>query len=96
MMLCKPRFDLIDDRSCFSCSLQSKLKEVKDMTAGLKARVREQHDRPEALEALKSMMKTSNTFYGKAANGTGVVDGYFTQAELDSKSFCFVHFGQAA
>ena len=55
------------------------------MTAGLKARVREQHDRPEALEALKNMMNTSKTFYGKAANGTGVVDGYFTQAELDSK-----------
>jgi len=64
--------------------LKSKLKEVKDMTAGLKARVREQHDRPEALEALKNMMNTSKTFYGKAANGTGVVDGYFTQAELDA------------
>ena len=55
------------------------------MTAGLKARVREQHDRPEALEALKNMMNTSKTFHGKAANGTGVVDGYFTQAELDGK-----------
>merc|ERR1719391_687772 len=64
--------------------LKSKMKEVKDMTAGLKARVREQHDRPEALEALKNMMNTSKTFYGKAANGTGVVDGYFTQAELDT------------
>ena len=66
--------------------LNSKLKEIKDMTAGLKARVREQRDRPEAMEALKNMVNTSQTFYGKAVNSTSVVDGYFTQDELDGKS----------
>lgn len=63
--------------------LRNKLKEVKDLTSGLKARVREQHDRPEAMEALKNMVNTSQTFYGKAVNSTSVVDGYFTQDELD-------------
>merc|ERR1719300_331056 len=64
--------------------LNSKLKEIKDMTSGLKARVREQRDRPEAMEALKNMVNTSQTFYGKAVNSTSVVDGYFTQDELDA------------
>lgn len=64
--------------------LQSKLKEVKDLTAGLKSRVREQTDRPEAMEALKNMLNTSNHFYNKAVNSTSVVDGFFTQDELDA------------
>jgi len=63
--------------------MRTKLKEVKELTSGLRARVREQHDRPEAMEALKNMVNTSQTFYGKAVNSTSVVDGYFTQVELD-------------
>ena len=66
--------------------LGQKLKEIKDMTSGLKARVREQRDRPEAMEALKNMVNTSQTFYGKAVNSTSVVDGYFTQDELDGET----------
>ena len=31
------------------------------------------------------MVNTSQTFYGKAVNSTSVVDGYFTQEELDGK-----------
>ena len=71
--------------------LNSKLKEIKDMTSGLKARVREQRDRPEAMEALKNMVNTSQTFYGKAVNSTSVVDGYFTQDELDGESLRRYH-----
>ena len=64
--------------------LQDKLKGLKELTAGLTMRIREQHDRPEAMSALKSMLNTSNHFYGKAVNSTSVVDGFFTQEELDA------------
>ena len=63
--------------------LESKLKELTDLTAGLHARVKQHRDRPEALEAMNRMINSSETFFNKAKNSTGVVDGYFTQDELD-------------
>merc|ERR1712004_873419 len=38
-------------------------------------------DRPEALEAMNRMINSSEHFLAKASSG--VVDGYFTQDELD-------------
>jgi len=64
--------------------LKDKLKEVKELTSGLTARVREQHERPEAMAALKNMLNTSSVYHAKAAGSTGVVDGFFTQVELDA------------
>merc|ERR1712111_152044 len=63
--------------------LEGKLKELTDLIAGLHARVKQHRDRPEALEAMNRMINSSETFFNKAKNSTGVVDGYFTQDELD-------------
>ncbi len=63
--------------------LEGKLKELTDLTSGLYARVREHTDRPEALGAMDKMINSSEHFLAKAKNSTGVVDGYFTQEELD-------------
>ena len=49
--------------------------------------------RPEAMEALKNMVNTSQTFYAKAANSTAVVDGFFTQEELDGEQELLIRRG---
>jgi len=63
--------------------LEGKLKELTDLTVSLHARVKQHKERPEALEAMNNMVNTSQHFLGKAKNSTGVVDGYFTQEEID-------------
>ena len=63
--------------------LEGKLKELTDLTVSLHARVKQHKERPEALEAMNNMVNSSQHFLGKAKNSTGVVDGYFTQEELD-------------
>jgi hypothetical protein len=63
--------------------LESKLKELTDLTVSLYARIREHTDRPEALGAMNRMINSSEHFLSKAKNSTGVVDGYFTQDEVD-------------
>ena len=51
--------------------LEEKLKELKDLTISWFARVKQHTERPEALDALKQMINTSETFIGKAKNATG-------------------------
>ncbi|XP_059087977.1 hypoxia up-regulated protein 1-like isoform X2 [Tigriopus californicus] len=63
--------------------LETRLKELKDLTSSWFARVREHVDRPEALGALNQMMNTSHNFLGKAKNKTGE-DGFFTEKELET------------
>ena len=63
--------DWIDEEATIDTELtilESKLKELKDLTATLFARIREHTDRPEALEALNKMLNTSEYFLGKAKN----------------------------
>merc|ERR1712037_616924 len=60
-----------------------KQKEITDLTAAMHARVKQHNDRPEALEAMNRMINSSEYFLSKAKNSTGIVDGYFTQEEID-------------
>merc|ERR1712228_18686 len=60
-----------------------KQKEITDLTAAMHARVKQHNDRPEALEAMNRMINSSEYFLNKAKNSTGIVDGYFTQEEID-------------
>ena len=79
--------DWIDEEATIDTELtilESKLKDLKELTATLFARIREHTDRPEALEALTKMINTSEYFMAKAKNSTSVVDGYFTETELET------------
>merc|ERR1711936_726685 len=66
--------------------LKSKLDELKTLTKDLFARVEEHQGRPEILEALNSMVNSSEHFLGKAKNDTknkAPEDAYFTESELE-------------
>merc|ERR1712018_312058 len=66
--------------------LKSKLEEIKALTKDLFARVEEHKGRPEILEALNSMVNSSEHFLAKAKNDTenkSPEDAYFTASELD-------------
>lgn len=63
--------------------LNSRIKQLKDLTASLFARVREHKARPEALEALQKSLKNAKDFLEKSRNLTGD-DGYFKAKELDA------------
>jgi hypothetical protein len=83
---CQELSDWIDEEATFDTEvavLEGKLKELTDLTVSLHARVKQHKERPEALEAMNNMVNTSQHFLGKAKNSTGVVDGYFTQEEID-------------
>ena len=83
---CQELSDWIDEEATVDTEvavLEEKLKELTDLTVSLHARVKQHKERPEALEAMNNMVNSSEHFLGKAKNSTGVVDGYFTQEELD-------------
>ena len=66
--------------------LKSKLDELKVLTKDLFARVEEHVGRPEILEALNSMVNSSEHFLAKAKNDTESKlpeDAYFTSNELE-------------
>merc|ERR1712213_197607 len=66
--------------------LKSKLEEIKALTKDLFARVEEHKGRPEILEALNSMINSSEHFLAKAKNDTEnklPEDAYFTATELE-------------
>lgn len=66
--------------------LKSKLDELKALTKDLFARVEEHVGRPEILEALNSMVNSSEHFLAKAKNDTeskAPEDAYFTSNELE-------------
>merc|ERR1712025_1130124 len=66
--------------------LKSKLDELKALTKDLFARVEEHVGRPEILEALNSMVNSSEHFLAKAKNDTeskAPEDAYFTANELE-------------
>ena len=66
--------------------LKSKLDELKTLTKDLFARVEEHQGRPEILEALNSMVNSSEHFLAKAKNDTknkAPEDAYFTENELE-------------
>merc|ERR1712240_9127 len=66
--------------------LKSKLEEIKTLTKDLYARVEEHQGRPEILEALNSMVNSSEHFLAKAKNDTenkAPEDAYFTASELE-------------
>ena len=66
--------------------LKSKLDELKTLTKDLFARVEEHQGRPEILEALNSMVNSSEHFLAKAKNDTknkAPEDAYFTESELE-------------
>ena len=66
--------------------LKSKLDELKTLTKDLFARVEEHKGRPEILEALNSMVNSSEHFLAKAKNDTknkAPEDAYFTENELE-------------
>merc|ERR1711997_1092206 len=78
--------DWFDEEATFETpieTLKSKEKEITDLTAPMHARVKQHTDRPEALEAMNRMINSSEYFLDKAKNSTGIVDGYFTQEEID-------------
>merc|ERR1712223_345608 len=86
MSKCNEISDWIDEEATFETpveTLQSKQKEITDLTAPMHARVKQHTDRPEALEAMNKMINSSEYFLSKAKNSTGIVDGYFTQEEID-------------
>merc|ERR1739848_945685 len=65
---------------------KSKLDELKALTKDLFARVEEHQGRPEILEALNSMVNSSEHFLAKAKNDTknkAPEDAYFTENELE-------------
>jgi len=67
--------------------LKSKLEEIKTLTKDLFARVEEHQGRPEILEALNSMVNSSEHFLAKAKNDTenkAPEDAYFTTTELEA------------
>ena len=67
--------------------LKSKLDEIKTLTKDLFARVEEHQGRPEILEALNSMVNSSEHFLAKAKNDTenkAPEDAYFTTTELEA------------
>merc|ERR1712061_438875 len=67
--------------------LKSKLEEIKILTKDLFARVEEHQGRPEILEALNSMVNSSEHFLAKAKNDTenkAPEDAYFTTTELEA------------
>merc|ERR1712020_684619 len=66
--------------------LKSKLEELTTLTKDLFARVQEHESRPEILEALNSMVNSSEHFLAKAKNDTeskAPEDAYFTSNELE-------------
>ena len=66
--------------------LKTKLEELKTLTKDLFARVEEHEGRPEILEALNSMVNSSEHFLAKAKNDTeskAPEDAYFTANELE-------------
>merc|ERR1712150_232912 len=66
--------------------LKTKLEELKTLTKDLFARVEEHEGRPEILEALNSMVNSSEHFLAKAKNDTeskAAEDAYFTANELE-------------
>jgi len=63
--------------------LTSRMKELKDVSSALFARVREHRERPEALEQLEKSITNSREFLEKSRNLTGD-DGYFKEKELDN------------
>ena len=82
MSKCNEISDWIDEEATFETpveTLESKQKEITDLTAAMHARVKQHNDRPEALEAMNRMINSSEYFLSKAKNSTGIVDGYFTQ-----------------
>merc|ERR1712012_931227 len=86
MSKCNEISDWIDEGATFETpveTLQSKLKEITDLTVAMHARVKQHVDRPEALGAMIRMIKRSEYFFSKAKNSSGIVDGYFTQEEID-------------
>merc|ERR1719319_467907 len=86
MSKCNEISDWIDEEATFETpveTLESKQKEITDLTAAMHARVKQHNDRPEALEAMNRMINSSEYFLSKAKNSTGIVDGYFTQEEID-------------
>merc|ERR1711997_1226505 len=86
MAKCNELSDWIDEEATFETpveTLESKLKEITDLTAAMHARVKQHNERPEALEAMTKMINSSEYFLSKAKNSTGIVDGYFTQEEID-------------
>merc|ERR1712223_1290402 len=86
MSKCNEISDWIDEEATFETpveTLQSKQKEITDLTAPMHARVKQHTDGPEALEAMNKMINSSEYFLSKARNSTGIVDGYFTQEEID-------------
>ena len=63
------------------------MEELKTLTKDLFARVEEHKNRPEILEALKSMVNSSEHFFAKAKNDTeqkDPEDAYFTITELEA------------
>jgi len=83
---CNEISDWIDEEATFETpveTLESKQKEITDLTAAMHARVKQHSDRPEALEAMNRMINSSEYFLSKAKNSSGIVDGYFTQEEID-------------
>merc|ERR1712088_261747 len=67
--------------------LKSKLEELTALTKDLFARVEEHQGRPEILEALNSMVNSSEHFLAKAKNDTenkAPEDAYFTTTELEA------------
>merc|ERR1712051_246582 len=86
MSKCNEISDWIDEEATFETpveALESKQKEITDLTTAMHARVKQHNDRPEALEAMNRMINSSEYFLSKAKNSTGIVDGYFTQEEID-------------
>ena len=82
MAKCNELSDWIDEEATFETpveTLESKLKEITDLTTSMHARVKQHNERPEALEAMTKMINSSEYFLDKAKNSTGIVDGYFTQ-----------------
>jgi len=63
--------------------LNSRMKELKDVSSALFARVREHKERPEALEQLEKSILNSREFLEKSRNLTGE-DGYFKEKELEN------------
>lgn len=62
--------------------LNSRTKQLKDLTSALFARVREHKARPEALEAFDKSLANAKDFLAKSRNLTGE-DGFFKEKELD-------------
>jgi len=61
----------------------SRIKQLKELTSSLFARVREHRGRPEALEALEKSLENGADFLQKSRNLTGD-DGFFKEKELDN------------